>query len=171
MEPGSSGKYFILKVLTFRWVARRAESCSCEDLKTNPSTFWKEFLLRKMGLKPSAKVRAASPEDKACQQYDCGDFYTKQRDPVLGPRDWRTTGHGQTHVSSAIWLVSISQASQKRATPCDHAPSRVGGCPCAAPESPLPSPRHQRFWHGTQSPGSCQLQQILEAKKIPSTSF
>lgn len=124
-------------MLTFRWVARRAESCSCEDLKTNPSTFWKEFLPRKMGLKPSAKVREASPEEKACQQCDCGDFYTKRCDPVLGPRGWRTIGHGQTHVSSAMWLVSISQASQKSATTLP--PGQVGVpalllSPCCPPQ-------------------------------------
>lgn len=78
--------------------------------------FWKEFIPRKIGFRPSIKVREAFPEDKACQQCDCRD---SPRSPLTGPNAGprRLEDNRRDHA----WTNLLPQPSAAR-KPC--APSR-----------------------------------------------
>lgn len=169
-EPSSLEEYFILNVLTFRWVARPAKAVVLRTWKKqNQVVFWKEFIPRKIGLKPSIKVREAFPEDKVCQQCYCRDFiYFPLTGLNAGP--WRMEDNRSDHTWTNLFpqpyasrepFTRISQvsamshshapfqqhsgAASSTPAPCSRAqPSPVllgGGCCCPFPAcDPLPGP-------------------------------
>ena len=79
--------------------------------------FQQELIPRKIGLKPSIKVREAFPEDKVYQQCDCRDFlYLPMTGLNAGPQ--RSEDNRSDHAWTDLCFLSHTRlVSRSRASP------------------------------------------------------